>query len=146
MSLNIRKFKFKDLGLVNERSQDTGFGKHEIEKTVAQSDYAYTFTLDDRPVAFAGATTAWPGVLQGWMLTSNMVRGHGLDYIRKSRALIKAITEMAKAHRWHFIVDGNVPENIRFAKLLGFHHECTWKKATSDKRDALIFAYFPEVS
>ncbi len=133
----VRPYTKGDLMKVRIRLGDD-MGAHSEEAMLSGS--CFTFFLDGEPVASMGVIHAYHGVGGVWCVISDQVRGHGIEFCRRTRNLLKQSMKIMKIHRAHAFVRKENDEYIRFSRLMGMKIEGVMEKASPEKTDLLMVA------
>lgn len=114
-----------------------------VTEHLAASSTSFTITDDDdQPLMIIGFVKLWEGCAQVWAIPSDSVRGKGLWLVRLARNMLKICARDYNLHRYHTLMDPMDTESLKWIRLLGFHHEATFKKAYADGRELLVYARF----
>lgn len=107
--------------------------------SAASSGYSYTFT-NGKPAALVCCNLLWYGCGQIWALVTDRIRSHGLLFTKACREILEIGGHRKGIRKYYCIINPDIPENIRWVKLLGFEHEYTMKEADPEGRDVLGYS------
>ncbi len=101
---------------------------------------AFTFTVDDVPLACAGVVILWPGVGSAWTMISQPMLDYPLWLTRTVRRMLYQIIEQHDLHRVETVALMDSVANQRWLEALGFVREGGIAHGyLSDKRSAMRF-------
>ena len=70
-----------------------------------------------------GIIQIWPGLAEGWLLTSNQIEGYAVSLTRGARRYFKQVATELKLNRLQITVNSRNIVAIRWADALGFERE-----------------------
>ena len=95
---------------------------------------------DGDPVAIFGCPPLWPGFGQAWgFVNFELAEGHGLWLTREVRKVMKHAMDKFNHRQARALCF--TPEQIRWARLVGFTLEGVWKDAGPESQDVFIMVY-----
>lgn len=136
----IRHFRENDIIRIHKRNRDLYTEEHAERYILASSlGFTFTFCIDNHPAAVVGCNILWEGVGQIWAVTSDLMRGHGLFYLKGCEELLTQGAFINNIRRYHCIVHEGIQENIRWIIKLGFQYEFTMYRAAPDGKNIIGF-------
>lgn len=101
---------------------------------------AFTFTVDDVPLACAGVVILWPGVGSAWTIMSREMLDHPLWITRTVKRMLYQIIQQHDLHRVEAVALVDSIANQRWLEALGFVREGGIAHGyLSDKRSAMRY-------
>jgi len=108
----------------------------EVEKMSVQ---AGTFMYDGVIIFAAGFYIYWPGVAEGWNLSTTHIEKAPMFFARTMKRYVESIAETFKLHRIQTTAFDD-PFHERWMGWLGFEKEGTMRKFTPDKKNQCMYA------
>lgn len=113
----VAPFRPEHLEKINPRANHNG----EVPKTVLTT--AWTYLVDDIPIAIFGGFVFVPGVIHFWGLFSDEIRKYPIEFHKQTIDVLKWYEEREKPRRFQFDVRVGYTEGCRWAESLGFKQE-----------------------
>lgn len=111
--------------ILHDTQQESFGGTDTMDLAIDHLDIiAYTWTLNEHPIAAAGVQVLWDGVGKAWAIFTPKVLGYGVTLARDVKMCLDSIEDERNLHRieMDILVGEEVQE--RFAQWLGFQKEC----------------------
>jgi len=102
--------------------------------------YLYTCFNDDDAIAIIGGALLWPGVMDVFTVTSELVKECKLAFHKTIVTMIKDITHHEKLYRMQMVVRENFDEGCKWAECLGFKREALLEKYGPDRKNYYMYA------
>jgi len=143
--VRIRHFRENDILRIRRRENDL-YTPEQAERYILASSFGltYTFCVDDEPAAVVGCNLMWEGVGQIWAVTSDLMRRHGLFYLKGSNELLSQGAVIYNIRRYHCIIHEGIQENIRWIIKLKFEYEFKMHRAAPDGSNIIGFVRWEE--
>jgi len=135
--IELRDYEPEDTELITSRARDVLYWNHSVADT---TDEAVTMLKDGHPVAICGISILYPGVASIWVICSDDVRGFGVSVVKVGRSLCDIWHEKFDIRRFQALVDVEIEENKKFAKVCGFEFEGVMRKVTIEGKDMELYA------
>jgi len=113
----------------DRRSLEALENMDELLEVYSARGLAWTGRVNGEVLAIGGVARLWPGVGEGWMLTSDHVPRHARDFHRTVKGLLELAKTSMQLHRLQATVrwasDDQAGNRIRlrWARALGFESE-----------------------
>lgn len=113
---------------------------HQGEVTDLSPQTAFTFLLNDKPIAIIGFYFLGKNVLQAWSFISEDVKKAPIEFHKNVKNLILFGFYKTKVQRIQVSVRCDFIEGYRWARSLGFSCEGVMKHYGPNKSDYYLFA------
>ena len=102
------------------------------------------FTVMDRGKLLLsfGIYPLWPGVAEGWMIPSNLIKSKAIALVRGAKSVFNNISTMMQLHRIQFMISSSHVQAIRFAEVLQFKREAVLSRYGPSGDDYYIYTRF----
>ena len=100
-----------------------------------KSKFSVTLMADDEPILCSGIIDLWPGVGEGWFISTDQLSEHPVTLARATKEVLHHEIDDRGYWRVQVNVRSDWGTAIRFAKFLGFKNEGLMKKFGPDKVD-----------
>jgi hypothetical protein len=107
---------------------------------LSENEYSHSIFWDDDIAAIIGGTMLWPGVMQVWTLTSNVIHNFPKRFHAIVLELIDRYSKDCELRRMHMFVRKDFPIGQRWAESLEFKREGVLGKFGLDGSDQIIYA------
>jgi hypothetical protein len=132
--IKVRPFRPEDYEKIRLKSI---YGPEKIEGVLGP---AFTFLIDEQPIAIFGMYLIGPGLGQVWALTSDDLRREALGFHKAVLGLIYWSFDNWKLRRMQMSVRVGYTEGWKWARSLGFKCEGVMKAYSPDGTDCWLFA------
>ena len=134
--ITIRNFKASDLQSVDP--DNPLVCRENLES------YQSIFTVEHNgtPVVCAGLIPLWPGVAEAWTAPSGWAKEHPLWLVRLLKRFLPQEAKRLNLHRVQMHLKDD-PARLKWGRTLGFQHEGTFQKFTSEGHTLHLLAYLP---
>jgi hypothetical protein len=110
----------------------------EMPKTVLTT--AWTYMVEDKPIAIFGGFVFIPGVIHFWAMLSDDVKKYPVEFHKQTLDILKWYEETEKPRRLQWEVRCDYEEGQRWAESLGLQREGILRKWTPDGADHYLYA------
>lgn len=112
----------------------------EYLKLYMASGNALTAVVPEGMACCFGVNAMWPGIAEGWMLTSHLVDGYPVSLTRSTTRYFNRIATEMKLKRLQLTVNATNVVAVRWANALGFTREGVLRSYGADGADHIMFA------
>jgi len=99
----------------------------------------YTFIKEDKAIAVLGGNLLWPGVMEVWTVTTDLITEYPLEFHKKVRDVISGLEKELEIKRFQATVRADFDMGKKWLHSLGFISEGLLKKYGPEGEDYFMF-------
>jgi hypothetical protein len=143
--LQVRQFEPEDVLAISAREPDASIMASlpdplAVAKQYRDSGPAWTGLLDGQPMVCSGVVILWPGLAEGWALTSSLAAQYPLAFHRVIKHKLNELISANNLRRVQVAIPETHQVSCRWITHLGFNCEGIMPKYGPDGADYLRFA------
>lgn len=138
--ITVVPFETAHLDQIDLHGRETALGFFQKVDGLEDLGPSGTFICEGKVVMCAGVISLWPGVAEGWALTSRDARRSGVTLTRQARRLIEMAARAKGYRRVQMAVRADYAQGRRWAEALGFVSEGIMRAYGPDGADHVRYA------